>query len=762
MKAIPRRKAGTDIWNMCRSGTGKPYVEDMRMKRTRLVRILSLLAVITAVFAAFSAGAEEAEKNNSTSFIRSMKIEDTVWIECSTPMLYKGQEAVFTVVTGGKDDYTYRFELSGGENGEDYRGMSEVFWNFPVLLEETNTTGVLRYTPVLSSGIYLLEVYVSDTAGNEQKVQELYVGGDAADRDDPSTLTGKVAEIAAECRAMNYDNDYDIALFMHNWLLDNAYYVKSKNDAETYWTPDGILLRGTGVCESYAYAYHILMNEMGIPCLTVSGVAGREGHAWNMIELEGVWGHVDCTWDDTEHTLKYFFVSDEQMRKTRTWESKAYPGCGGFWELCGKHGHSFTEQHEATEPTCTEPGCNAWGVCEICGFSSYEELPPLGHHPVGGVCTNCGTDHIGEGDRGGLHWKLDLYGTLEFTGSGTLEPDWDSLSNDGPAYPWLAYTDQIMRVILPGDMTEIGDEMLCGCTGLTSVTIPDGVTYIGESAFCGTGLTSVTIPDGVTCIGEAAFFDTCLTSVTIPEGVTRIESDAFGDCEELAYISLPEGLTEIGEFAFSNTGFTSFTIPDGVTVIEEGVFYECALLSYVSLPSGLTEVSDHAFFNCESLCGIVIPDGTACIGGEAFAGCTELACITIPRSVTQIEYAAFDCCFSLRDVYYQGSIEDLKAVDLDDFNTELTDAVWHYGTMVYEDMSMLYLPASVTEVASEALAGTGAQVIVIPAACTSVAADAFDSCTDLVYIVNRSCAPVTAPQGVTVIDESHPAEEDGN
>ena len=69
----------------------------------------------------------------------------------------------------------------------------------------------------------------------------------------------------------------------------------------------------------------------------------------------------------------------------------------------------------------------------------------------------------------------------------------------------------------------------CTSSGLTSVTIPDSVTSIGNSAFYGcSGLTSVTIPDSVTSIGDSAFYGCSgLTSVTIPDSVTSIGNSAF-------------------------------------------------------------------------------------------------------------------------------------------------------------------------------------------------------------------------------------------
>ena len=94
-------------------------------------------------------------------------------------------------------------------------------------------------------------------------------------------------------------------------------------------------------------------------------------------------------------------------------------------------------------------------------------------------------------------------------------------------------------------VTEIGDNAFYEHTGITSITIPEGVTSIGDYAFswC-TGLTSITIPDSVTSIGELAFNGcTGLTSITIPEGVTSIGDYAFAYCRGLTSIVVAEGNT---------------------------------------------------------------------------------------------------------------------------------------------------------------------------------------------------------------------------
>ena len=115
----------------------------------------------------------------------------------------------------------------------------------------------------------------------------------------------------------------------------------------------------------------------------------------------------------------------------------------------------------------------------------------------------------------------------------------------------------IPESVVSGDkaysVTSIGDAAFYGCSGLTSVTIPNSVTSMGICAFYNcSGLTSVTIGNGVTSIGTSTFYG-CkgLTSVTIPNSVTSIADYAFCDCSGLTSVTIPNSVTSIGKDAFS-------------------------------------------------------------------------------------------------------------------------------------------------------------------------------------------------------------------
>ena len=195
---------------------------------------------------------------------------------------------------------------------------------------------------------------------------------------------------------------------------------------------------------------------------------------------------------------------------------------------------------------------------------------------------------------------------------------------------------------------KLGDWAFYGCSGLTSLNIPSGVTSIGDKAFKGCSrLTSLTIPSSVTSIGDWAFgYCSELTSLTLPSGVTSIGNYAFFGCSGLTSLTLPSSVTSIGDYAFQDcSGLTSLTLPSGVTSIGNVAFYGCSGLTSLTIPSGVTSIGNYAFYGCRGLTSLTIPSGVTVIGEGAFRGCSGLTSIYVyPENLPELESGIFSGC----------------------------------------------------------------------------------------------------------------------
>ena len=159
-------------------------------------------------------------------------------------------------------------------------------------------------------------------------------------------------------------------------------------------------------------------------------------------------------------------------------------------------------------------------------------------------------------------------------------------------------------VIIPEGVTHIGEDAFCNCKTLTGVEFPESVKYIGARAFYNCGnLTSIKIPEGVTEIKEKTFAD-CrrLSSIVLPERLTSIEAYAFFECSKLKNIIFPEGLNKIGRMAFSSCkSLNSIRIPEGVRRIGERAFSYCRRLRRVELTCDSIIQGDKTFIGCKNL-----------------------------------------------------------------------------------------------------------------------------------------------------------------
>lgn len=208
----------------------------------------------------------------------------------------------------------------------------------------------------------------------------------------------------------------------------------------------------------------------------------------------------------------------------------------------------------------------------------------------------------------------------------------------------------VLSVVIPDNVTGIGDYAFSMCYGLEIVNIGSGVTCIGDRAFYGCiAIKNMIIPGGVESIGSHAF-DNCdnMTSVVIGNNVKTIGDSAFYYCSALETVRLGKSVTAIGDTAFGNcSALESIVIPDTVTSIGDGAFWKCSSMWSVVMGNGITSIGVGTFFDCAALESIVIPEGVTAIGDEAFFGCIELTSVVIPNSVTSIGDCAFEWCTSL-------------------------------------------------------------------------------------------------------------------
>ena len=225
-------------------------------------------------------------------------------------------------------------------------------------------------------------------------------------------------------------------------------------------------------------------------------------------------------------------------------------------------------------------------------------------------------------------------------------------------------------------ITAIGNSAFNAPNNLSTITIPNGVTSLGNYAFfdC-TGLTSV-IFEAVSVletIGISAFYGCAsLSTITIPSSVKSIDSSAFSRCTGLQEINVDNNNThfkDIDGVLYSKDGRslitypigksgTSYTIVEDVTSIGSYAFYGCDGLSSITIPNSVTSVSSYAFYGCTDLTSVVFEASSdiETIGNGAFYGCTSLTSITIPGSVTTIGNNAFRDCTGLLSITIPNSV----------------------------------------------------------------------------------------------------------
>ena len=363
-----------------------------------------------------------------------------------------------------------------------------------------------------------------------------------------------------------------------------------------------------------------------------------------------------------------------------------------------------------------------------------------------------------------------IFGTSSYTGGTGVEQTYRGSSKSSTTSTTYYIPSSLRSVTVTGGNILYG--AFYNCSMLTSITIPDGVTSIGERAFYGcTGLTEIYCTGDVASWCGISGLDEVMSSgrtlyiggekvegaITVPDGVLFVPSYAFAYQTGITSVTIPDSVMSIGGAAFSGcSSLTSITIPDSVTSIGSGTFSGCSSLESISIPfvgaaAGKTSSSTYQYpfgyiFGTSSYTGgtavcqyyygystsrttydtYYIPSSLRSVtvtGGNilygAFYNCSMLTSITIPDSVTSIGSSAFYGCSGLTSITIPDSVTSIRESAFE-------------GCI---SLTSITIPDSVTSIGSSAFDGcTGLTSITIPDSVTSIGDYAFSGCTGLTEI----------------------------
>ena len=309
------------------------------IKRKLATFMLTLILVMTAALTIQvisyaqeeSAGSSTNPQEGVTEYKYSVESDPqkgvALKVEWNEPKL--GEDTTFHVsADGGSGRYLFRMDAPSYSNPGEYSFESVADPSRGAWIQYTDEceSHDFEFT-MTASGVYNFRFYVMDKAS---EVYYMRVSTNIQVSDRTYTSVGDIVNAAVKkCSKETDGSDYEKALWLHDWLLQQLDY-----DHSLKWSSaESALTRKLGTCQAYESAYSKLLTAAGITNAETRDT--YDGHTWNAMKLDGKWYQVDCTWDDTKDnyynfdpTHLYFGLTDELMALAHNGHNKIYTASG--------------------------------------------------------------------------------------------------------------------------------------------------------------------------------------------------------------------------------------------------------------------------------------------------------------------------------------------------------------------------------------------------------------------------------------------------
>ena len=252
----------------------------------------------------------------------------TLTVEWNDPVL--GQTTTFHVsATGGSGSYLFRMDAPSYSSPNEYAYEPVADPSRGDWTKYTDACASHDFTfTTTATGSYNFRFYLMDKAAGVYYLRtNTYI---QVDNDEFPSVASIVNKTVSQAKQNTNGSEYEMALYLHDWLLDQLEY-----DNSLKWSSaESALTRGLGTCQAYESAYSKLLTAAGITNSETRDT--YDGHTWNAVKLDGKWYQVDCTWDDTSDNFYgdldqrhlYFCITDELMAIAHKGHTKIYTADG--------------------------------------------------------------------------------------------------------------------------------------------------------------------------------------------------------------------------------------------------------------------------------------------------------------------------------------------------------------------------------------------------------------------------------------------------